>query len=88
MKMQRHIVIVSFRHATDHYYNNQFEALFTGAYDIIVSKYVQIGAVDINLKTDTVRQIIRDCSVTVVLTGYQLLVTQKKSKPNGYRKHL
>ena len=53
---------------------NLFEGLFSDIHDIIVSKSVQIGDLDLNLKTDTIRQKIRDeylreSTVTVVLIG-------------------
>ena len=48
--------------------------MFVNRYDTIVSKSVQIGDIDPNLKVDTVRQKIRDeylrdSTVTVVLVG-------------------
>jgi hypothetical protein len=70
----RHNVFVSYHHANDQYYRNQFENLFVNTYDIMVSKSVQIGDINENLPTETIRQKIRDeylrdSTVTVVLIG-------------------
>lgn len=70
----RHKVFVSYHHANDQYYRNRFEQLFSGAYDIMVSKSVQIGDINTYLPTETIRQKIRDeylrdSTVTVVLIG-------------------
>ncbi len=70
----RHNVFISYHHANDQTYRNQFEGYFAGSLDIFVSKSVQIGDIDPNLKTETVRQKIRDeylrdSTVTVVLIG-------------------
>ncbi|MBL7890699.1 MAG: TIR domain-containing protein [Bacteroidia bacterium] len=72
----RHKVFVSYHHANDQYYRNLFENLFTNIYDIMVAKSVQIGEIDSTLKTETIRQKIRDeylrdSTVTVVLIGSQ-----------------
>lgn len=71
---QRHKTFVSYHHANDQYYRDSFESMFAHRYDIIVSQSVQIGDIDPNLTTETVRQRIRDeylrdSSVTVVLIG-------------------
>lgn len=71
---QRHKVFVSYHHANDQVYRDNFEQLFANHHDVIVSKSVQIGDIDPNLKTETVRQKIRDeylrdSTVTVVLIG-------------------
>lgn len=73
-KINRHKVFVSYHHANDQGYRDRFEKLFSGTYDIMVSKSVQIGDINVNLTTDTIRQKIRDeylrdSSVTVVLIG-------------------
>ncbi|CAN2041414.1 Thoeris protein ThsB TIR-like domain-containing protein [Candidatus Magnetomoraceae bacterium gMMP-15] len=73
-KSKRHKVFVSYHHANDQYYRNLFENMFSDHYDIMVSKSVQIGDIDPNLKTDTIRQKIRDeylrdSTVTVILVG-------------------
>lgn len=70
----RHKVFVSYHHANEQYYRETFETLFSGIYDIMVSKSVQIGEINPNLQTDTIRQKIRDeylrdSTVTVVLVG-------------------
>ena len=71
---QRHKVFVSYHHANDQCYKNHFETLFADIYDTMVSKSVEEGDIDPNLKTDTTRQKIRekylaDSTVTVVLIG-------------------
>lgn len=70
----RHKVFVSYHHGNDQAYKNRFESLFSHSHDILVSKSVQIGDIDPNLRTETVRQKIRDeylrdSTVTVVLVG-------------------
>ena len=70
----RHNVFVSYHHANDQYYRNQFENLFSKTYNIMVSKSVQIGDINETLPTETIRQKIRDeylrdSTVTVVLIG-------------------
>ena len=70
----RHKVFISYHHANDQYYRDYFDTIFSSVYNIIVSKSVQIGDIDSNLKADTVRQKIRDeylrdSTVTVVLIG-------------------
>ena len=70
----RHKVFVSYHHANDQDYKDHFETLFADIYDTIVSKSVEEGDIDPNLKTDTIRQKIRDeylrdSTVSVVLIG-------------------
>ena len=70
----RHKVFVSYHHDNDQAYRNLFEELFSDIFDIMVSQSVQIGDLDLSLKTDTIRQKIRDeylrdSTVTVVLIG-------------------
>lgn len=70
----RHKVFVSYHHANDQDHKNLFETLFAEIYDTMVSKSVEEGDIDPNLKTDTTRQKIRDeylrdSTVTVVLVG-------------------
>ena len=67
----RHKVFVSFHHENDEEYRKKFERIFNNIY---VSKSVDIGDIDPNLNTETVRRKIReeylgDTSVTVVLVG-------------------
>lgn len=76
MVTKKHNVFVSYHHDNDQYYRNEFEKLFVNHYDIMVSKSVQIGDIDSNLNTETIRQKIRDeylrdSTVTVVLIGTQ-----------------
>lgn len=74
--LKRHKVFVSYHHANDQFYRDKFESIFADKYDIMISKSVQIGDIDSDLKTDTIRQKIRDeylrdSTVTVVLIGAQ-----------------
>lgn len=76
MNTFRHKVFISYHHANDQYYRDEFEKLFANIYEIMVSKSVQIGDIDPNLNTETIRQKIRDeylrdSTVTVVLIGTQ-----------------
>ena len=76
MAIQRHRVFVSYHHANDQYYRDEFEKLFSEIYDIFVPQSVQIGDIDPNTPTERIRQIIRDnylrdTTVTVVLIGTQ-----------------
>lgn len=71
----RHKVFVSYHHSIgDQKYRNDFESLFAERHGVMVSKSVQIGDIDPNIATDTIRQKIRneylrDSTVTVVLIG-------------------
>ena len=70
----RHRVFVSYYHAEDQGYRDRFERLFSDLHDIYVPKSVEIGDIDPYLKTETIRQKIRDeylqdSTVTVVLVG-------------------
>lgn len=70
----RHKVFVSYHHALDENYKKIFELRFGNAFGAIVPGSVQVGDIDPNLPTDTIRQKIRDeylrdTSVTVVLIG-------------------
>ena len=70
----RHKVFVSYHHANDEWDRFYFETLFAQSNDIMISKSVQIGDIDPNLKIATIRQKIRDeylrdTTVTVVLIG-------------------
>lgn len=70
----RHKVFVSYHHALDESYKKNFEQRFGNAFGAIVPGSVQIGDINPNLPTDTIRQKIRDeylrdTSVTVVLIG-------------------
>ncbi|MFX1487155.1 MAG: TIR domain-containing protein, partial [Promethearchaeota archaeon] len=70
----RHKVFVSYHHLRDQAYRDSFEYMFAHINDIMVVRSVQIGDLDPNLKTETIRQKIReeylrDSTVTVVLIG-------------------
>lgn len=71
----RHKVFVSYHHSpNDQKYRNDFERLFAERHGVMISKSVQIGDIDPNLATETIRQKIRDeylrdSTVTVVLIG-------------------
>lgn len=72
----RHKVFVSYHHDNDENYKKIFELRFGNKYDILVRGSVQIGDIDPNNNTETIRRIIRDeyladSSVTVVLVGTQ-----------------
>lgn len=71
---KRHRVFVSYYHAEDQGYRERFERLFSDIYDRYVSESVKMGDIDPTLKTETIRQKIRDeylrdSTVTVVLVG-------------------
>ena len=70
--MDKHKVFISYHHDNDQYYYNKLDALFGG--DFFVNKSVKDGDIDDNMKTDTIRQKIRDeylsdTTVTIVLIG-------------------
>ena len=70
----KHKVFTSYHHENDQWDRDRFENLFSRYYDVFISKSVQIGEIDPFLKTDTIRQKIRDeylrdSTVTVVLIG-------------------
>lgn len=70
----RHNVFISYHHKNDESYKLEFEQLFSGIYDIMETKAVSDGDINPDLKTDTIRQKIRDefirsASVTIVLIG-------------------
>lgn len=70
-----HKVFVSYHHTNpDQTYRNDFEKFFAIHHEVMISKSVQIGEIDPNLQTETVRQKIRDeylrdATVTIVLIG-------------------
>ena len=71
---QRHNVFISYHHANDEGYKNEFERLFHSAYDILETKAVSDGDINPDNSTDYTRQLIRDnfikdATVTVVLIG-------------------
>ncbi len=70
----RHNVFISYHHKNDEEYKCEFERIFSGIYDVLETKAVSDGDIDHYLKTETIRQKIRDeyirsASVTVVLIG-------------------
>lgn len=70
----RHNVFISYHHGNDEAYKLEFERLFSGIYDVLETKAVSDGDINPYLKTETIRQKIRDefirsASVTVVLIG-------------------
>jgi len=78
--MQRHKVFISFHHGDEKnpysgvHYKNAFINMFHNYSEAIISRSVMEGDIDTNLKTDTIRQKIRDeylrkTTVTVVLIG-------------------
>jgi hypothetical protein len=76
MQIQKHKVFVSYHHANDQAYRNDFEELFWQQHGVFLSKSVQIGDIIETLSTDSIRQKIRDeylrdSTVTVVLIGTQ-----------------
>jgi hypothetical protein len=69
-----HRVFVSYHHELDESYKNIFELRFGNRFGAIIPGSVQVGDIDPNLPTETIRQKIRDeylrdTSVTVVLVG-------------------
>ncbi len=72
----RHKVFISYHHDNDEAYKKQFESCFAEQAEVIVTGAVKDGDIDPALKTETIRQKIRDeylrdTSVTVVLIGAQ-----------------
>lgn len=70
----RHNVFVSYHHKNDEDYKLEFERIFSDIYDVLETKAVSDGDIDPSLKTETIRQkirdeFIRDASVTIVLIG-------------------
>ncbi len=73
---ERHNVFISYHHANDESYKKIFELRFGNRFGVLVHGSVQLGDLDPNLRTETIRQRIRDeylrdTSVTVVLIGTQ-----------------
>ena len=69
-----HRVFVSYHHELDEKYKKQFVLRFGDAYGTIIPSGVDMGDIDPNLRTETIRARIRDeylrgASVTVVLVG-------------------
>jgi len=73
MMAQVHKTFISYHHV-DEAYKSFFESRFSDLYNVFISKSVNFGDIDPNLKTETIRQKIRDeylkdSTVTVVLVG-------------------
>ncbi len=73
---EKHKTFISYHHANDEYYKTEFKRLFSDLHDVIIPWDVEIGDIDPNLKTDTIRrkirdEYLRDSTVTVVLIGTQ-----------------
>lgn len=71
---ERHRVFISYHHALDEAYKSAFEKQFGKVFGTMISGSISIGDIDPNLKTETIRQKIRDeylrdTSVTIVLIG-------------------
>ena len=71
---KRHRVFVSYHHELDESYKKRFVHRFGDVYGTIIPAGVDIGDIDPNLPTETIREKIRDeylrsASVTVVLVG-------------------
>lgn len=76
MATSRHKTFISYHHANDEWYKKEFKRLFSEIHDILVPWDVEIGDIDPNLRTDTIRrrirdEYLRDSTVTVVLVGTQ-----------------
>lgn len=56
MTPPQHKVFVSYHHANDQLWRDQFENLFAGSSGEFLSKSVQIGDIAPGLQTDTIRQ--------------------------------
>ncbi|MEO8147946.1 MAG: TIR domain-containing protein [Bacteroidia bacterium] len=72
----KHKTFISYHHANDEAYKIAFKRIFSDIHDIIVPWDVEIGDIDPNQKTDTIRRKIRDehlsaSTITLVLIGTQ-----------------
>lgn len=72
----RHKTFITYHHANDEYYKNEFKRIFADAYDVIVPWDVNLGDINPNIQTETIRrkirdEYLRDSTVTVVLIGSQ-----------------
>jgi hypothetical protein len=73
MTTKVHKVFVSYHHANDQGYRDKFETILENS-GISLVKSVQMGDIDPNIQTDTIRrkirdEYLRDSTVTVVLVG-------------------
>lgn len=72
----RHKTFISYHHANDEQYKIAFKKIFADIHDIIIPWDVEIGDIDPNQKTDTIKrkirdEYLRDSTITVVLIGTQ-----------------
>jgi len=72
----KHKTFISYHHANDEQYKIAFQKIFADIHDIIIPWAIEIGDIAQNLKTEAIRQKIRDeylsdSTVTVVLIGSQ-----------------
>lgn len=72
--MAKHKVFISYHHDNDQAYKNRFASLFDNHYDVFIDDSVEDGDISDDIKTETIRQTIRDkylrnTSVTLVLIG-------------------
>ena len=70
----KHKVFISYHNANDEEYKKKFVETFGKIFDGFIDKSVSVGDIDSNLKTETIRQKIRDdfisdATVTIVLIG-------------------
>lgn len=73
MTIPKHKIFLSF-HSIDIHWKNEFERLFHNSAEVIISRSVKEGDISDELKTETIRQKIRDeylreSTVTIVLIG-------------------
>ncbi len=82
-KITKHKIFISYHHENDQHYKERFVKLFCGNNGICIDGSVDIGDIDEDLKTETIRQKIRveylrNTSVTILLI----------SKETWKRKHV
>ena len=70
----KHKVFISYHHANDQDYKNEFEKIYCKLMDNCISRSVGDGEIDDDLSDERIREIIRDnylkdSSVTIVLVG-------------------
>ena len=63
--MARHRVFISYHHDNDQDYKEKFVELFDDYYDIFIDGSVGDGDIDDTLKTETMRQKIRDEDIII-----------------------
>lgn len=70
----RHKTFISYHHANDEQYKREFKEIFADIHDVIIPWDVEVGDIDPNQKTETIRrkirdEYLRDSTVTIVLIG-------------------